>query len=162
MRILSTVCAEFKDENGVVVHRVDGKNRNKNHKAPEVIRRDPLFAMLERDGSLEAVFTEEDARKLDKIDPEAGVDASGKRLLRDPETIDPAGDAKASGKKLIQKPEMLDFPDEAEASGKKLAQKTETPDPADEAETTGKKAVRKNAGASGEKPTASTEKDQKR
>ena len=53
MLILSRVCAEFRDRNGTIIHRVTPETRLTFQEAPEAIREDPLFRMLLDDRSIE-------------------------------------------------------------------------------------------------------------
>ena len=80
MTILCRVCAEFRNPDGTLIHKVGTAERNVPHQAPDMIIRDPLFTLLESDGSLTAVTTKAEEKKLENTDPTAGVDASGKRL----------------------------------------------------------------------------------
>lgn len=79
MLILSRVCAEFRDRNGAVIHRVTPQTRLTFQEAPDAIRDDPLFRMLVNEGALEAAVTPVRKRKLEN-EPQAGTDASGRKL----------------------------------------------------------------------------------
>ncbi len=78
MLLLSRVCAEFHDEKGNVLFSVTPASRHCFLDAPESIRRDPLFAMLVNDGSLEVADTAV-RRKMLEQDPVRQTDASGKK-----------------------------------------------------------------------------------
>ena len=91
MTILCRVCAEFRYPDGSLIHKVGPAERNMPHQAPDNISLDPLFALLESDGSLTAVTTKAEQKKLENMDPTAGVDASGKRIQ--PEPADPESNA---------------------------------------------------------------------
>ena len=78
MLILSRVCVEFRDHAGMPVFRVNPWERNVLIQAPEAIREDPIFALLEAEGSLDVVKNEKQAKMLE-ADPIQGADASGKR-----------------------------------------------------------------------------------
>ena len=80
MILLCRVCAEFRDAEGTLLHKVGIRERNLPHQAPDNIVQDPLFGLLESDGTLTAVYTKEEQKKLENMDPTAGVDASGKRI----------------------------------------------------------------------------------
>jgi len=79
MRILSRVCAIFKDRNGNEIHRITRNDLMVMHDAPDAIRQDPLFNLLVADRSLE-VIPEGNKKKEKQLenDPTAGIDASGK------------------------------------------------------------------------------------
>ena len=78
MLILSRVCAEFRDRNGAVIHRVTPADRLTFREAPEAIREDPLFRMLLEEGALEAGVTAVEKRKLE-ADPAGETDAAGRK-----------------------------------------------------------------------------------
>lgn len=108
MLILSRVCAEFRDRNGTIIHRVTPETRLTFQEAPDAIRQDPLFRLLVDDGTLEAAVTPVQKRKLE-AEPLKGADASGKRIREaDPEKEAPQAakppEKKASGTPK-QKPE---------------------------------------------------------
>ena len=79
MLILSRVCAEFRDGNGHVIHRVTPVNKDSFHEAPESIVQDPLFQMLVNEGSLEANITPARKRALEN-NPSPEHDAAGRAL----------------------------------------------------------------------------------
>lgn len=95
MLILSRVCAEFRDRSGTVVHRVTPETRLCFREAPESIREDPLFHLLIRDGSLEAVAGSAQQKQVE-ADPLEGVDASGRKEAA-------AGRKRAASAKVQQK-----------------------------------------------------------
>ena len=78
MLILSRVCAEFHDSGGRLLLAVRPENLLSFIEAPEEIQADPLFALLQRDGSLEAVRSVSQRRQLEN-DPLADTAADGKR-----------------------------------------------------------------------------------
>ena len=78
MLIISKVCAEFHNRAGEVVFAVHPYEVKSLLTAPEAIREDPLFDMLLQDGSIKAVRSEEQKKRLEK-DPDAGPDAEGRK-----------------------------------------------------------------------------------
>ena len=78
MLILSRVCAEFHDSGGRLLLAVRPENLLSFIEAPEEIQADPLFALLQRDGSLEAVRSVSQRRQLEN-DPLADTAADGKK-----------------------------------------------------------------------------------
>ena len=78
MLILSRVCAEFHDSGGRLLLAVRPENLLSFIEAPEEIQADPLFALLQRDGSLEAVRSVSQRRELEN-DPLADTAADGKK-----------------------------------------------------------------------------------
>lgn len=78
MLILSRVCAEFHDSGGRLLLAVRPENLLSFIEAPEEIQADPLFALLQRDGSLEAVRSVSQRRELEN-DPVADTAADGKK-----------------------------------------------------------------------------------
>lgn len=78
MLILSRVCAEFRDGSGAVVFRVTPATRLSFQEAPESIREDPLFQLLLKDGSVEAVVSAESKKRLE-AEPLKGTDPAGRR-----------------------------------------------------------------------------------
>ena len=81
MLILSRVCAEFRNGTGAVVFRVTPSTRLTFQEAPEEIREDPLFQLLLKDGSVEAVVSAE-SRKALEAEPMKGAEPSGRRKAR--------------------------------------------------------------------------------
>lgn len=79
MLLLSRVCAEFRDRTGAVVWRVTPSARLTFQEVPESVKEDPLFSLLLADGSIEAVTTAGDRKKLE-ADPLKDTDASGRRI----------------------------------------------------------------------------------
>ena len=69
MLILSRVCADFRDKNGVKLFTVTPQTRLTFQEAPEAIRDDPLFTMLLNDHSIE-VTDDTVRRKQLENDPE--------------------------------------------------------------------------------------------
>ena len=78
MLILSRVCAEFHDSGGRLLLAVRPENLLSFIEAPEEIQADPLFALLQRDGSLEAVRSVSQRQELEN-DPVADTAADGKK-----------------------------------------------------------------------------------
>ena len=78
MRILSHVCAEFRNSHGLIIFQVPVCEKNAVVEAPEEIRSDPLFGMLIAEGSLEIVRDEAQQKELEQ-DPYKGTDATGKK-----------------------------------------------------------------------------------
>ena len=85
MLILSRVCAEFRDKNGVKLFTVTPQTRLTFQEAPEAIRDDPLFRMLLADRSIEVADNGPRMKQLEN-DPE-----------HEPKEI-PAGDKKTARK----------------------------------------------------------------
>jgi len=82
MTLISHVFVDFQDENRNVIHRVDAKNIHEPHEAPEGIRKDPIFALLERDGSVRVVYSKEEVHQITNNDPTEGLDATGKKIRK--------------------------------------------------------------------------------
>ena len=79
MVILSRVCADFYDKNGVLLHRITQHDLGNFREAPDSIKQDPLFQMLVDDGSIK--YPADDAKdKALEQDPFAGVTADGKEI----------------------------------------------------------------------------------
>ncbi len=78
MRILSHVCAEFRNGHGLIIFQVPVCEKNAVVEAPEEIRSDPLFGMLVAEGSLEIIKDGEKQKELEN-DPTRGTDATGKK-----------------------------------------------------------------------------------
>ena len=78
MLMICHVCAEFHNKKGETVLTVTPEMTRDFITAPEEIREDPLFGMLEADGSIQAGFTEKEKKILEK-NPKAGITAEGKR-----------------------------------------------------------------------------------
>ena len=88
MILLCRVCAEFYAPDGTLLHKVGMKERLVPHEAPDNITIDPLFTMLVSDGTISYVSSKEDQKKLEQMDPTAGIDASGKRIQPEMENSD--------------------------------------------------------------------------
>ena len=86
MVILSRVCADFYDKNGVLLHRITRRDLGNFRIAPDSIKQDPLFDMLLSDGSLEAPVDKATQKKLEN-DPD-----------KKPEKTETAGTAPAEAK----------------------------------------------------------------
>ena len=79
MKMLSRVCAEFKNKQGDVIFRITPADRLRYiDDAPDEIREDLLFRMLVEDGSIEVVETAAQKKAMEQ-DPAAGTDATGKK-----------------------------------------------------------------------------------
>ena len=65
MLILSRVCAEFHDPAGQTIFTVRRQDLLSFLEAPEAIQSDPLFQLMLKDGSLEAVRSVEQRRELE-------------------------------------------------------------------------------------------------
>ena len=74
MLILSRVCVEFHNSRGETVHRVTPGMLQTFHEAPDSIRDDPIFRLLQEERSLEA-----------------GVSAGRRRALENDPSAEPAG-----------------------------------------------------------------------
>ena len=112
MLILSRVCADFRDRTGAVVHRVTPESRLTFREAPDAIREDPLFRMLVREGSLEAVSAV-DQRKILEADPLKDTDAAGRKTAAPAPDPGAAAGTKASGRKRNASPDVPDGSPEA-------------------------------------------------
>ena len=77
MLILSRVCADFHDRNGVRIFSVTPQTRLTFQEAPEAIRDDPLFQMLLEDRSIEVSDSGPRKKQLEN-DPDAAPDPAGK------------------------------------------------------------------------------------
>ncbi len=97
MLILSRVCAEFRNRLGETVFSITPRNLLSFLEAPEEIQEDPLFSLMLRDGSLEAVRNVDRQRSLE-ADPLAGATPEGRRQSPPPVAAEAAGaeDAPAS------------------------------------------------------------------
>ena len=93
MFLLAHVCAEFRDRNGNAIFRITREQLNGFLNAPDAIQEDPLFAMLVADGSL--VFPPKDEKEKASLenDPTRGIDATGKKIVREDLTEVPVEDA---------------------------------------------------------------------
>ena len=84
MLILSRVCADFRDKNGVKLFTVTPQTRLTFQEAPEAIRDDPLFRMLLADRSIEVADNGPRMKQLEN-DPEhepKEVPAGDKKTVR--------------------------------------------------------------------------------
>ena len=82
MKILSRVCAEFRNRKGDVIYRIRPADRLRYiDDAPEEIREDLLFRMLVGDGSIEVVETAAQKKALEQ-DPTAGTLADGRKASK--------------------------------------------------------------------------------
>ncbi len=81
LTIVCHVAAEFRDRTGRKVFAVSPSDTARILQAPEEIQEDPLFRLLSGDGTLQAVTSVEEKRRLES-DPLAGIDAEGKKISR--------------------------------------------------------------------------------
>jgi len=81
MYILSRVCAEFRDREGNVIHRIGRNDVLTFHEAPDAVQEDLLFKMLVADGSIELPPKDVKEKKRLENDPMAGADATGRRIV---------------------------------------------------------------------------------
>lgn len=110
MLILSRVCAEFHDSGGRLLLAVRPENLLSFIEAPEEIQADPLFALLQRDGSLEAVRSVSQRRQLEN-DPLADTAADGKKASL------PSGEPEGSDTRTEDgQPQRLTEPEKAPVS----------------------------------------------
>ena len=80
MKILSRVCAEFKDKKGNVIYRIGPADRLVyKDDAPDAIKDDLLFGALVAEGSIDVVETAA-GKKAAEQDPTAGALADGRRI----------------------------------------------------------------------------------
>ena len=128
MFLLAHVCAEFRDRNGNTIFRVTREQLNSFLYAPDAIQEDPLFALLVADGSV--VFPPKDEKERARLEnePMRGIDAAGKKIVREVLAEEPVEDAiraeqkgKASAKaeaKAEAKPVKAETKAEAKPTGK--------------------------------------------
>ena len=111
MQIISHVCAEFHDREGLMIYAVTPDMLGRYVPAPDAIRQDPLFDLLVADGSLEPFVTEERLRTLEN-NPHSGIDATGKAIRPVPEETaaeeKPAKAAKPARSPKAEKAEQAD------------------------------------------------------
>ena len=125
MILLCRVCAEFYAPDGTLLHKVGMKERLVPHEAPDNITIDPLFAMLVSDGTISYVSSKEEQKKLEQMDPTAGIDASGKRIHPEPaETESIVDSAETISPDETIENKDADFASEASVSGKKETKST--------------------------------------
>ena len=104
MKMLSRVCADFKDRNGNVIYRIGPADRLVyKDDVPEAIQEDLLFRMLVEDGSIDVIETAAQ-KKAAEQDPTAGADATGRKQTK----------AKADAKAGAEQKPVEDKPAEAE------------------------------------------------
>ena len=90
MKILSRVCAEFKNKQGEVIYRIGPADRLVyKEDAPEAIKEDLLFGALVAEGSLEVIETAAQKKAVEQ-DPTAGSDATGKKIVKNKADEKPA------------------------------------------------------------------------
>ncbi len=155
MLILCRVCAEFTDRFGRTVFTVRPRDLLSFLDAPEEIRSDPLFDMMLRDGSLEAVRSVEERTALEN-DPEAGITAEGRKVPEarnaEAEAPDPAPGISVPGAALHSGPEENSGPGEAPAASAAEAGASDipaVPDPAGEPEAQEASSAASGSAASG-------------
>lgn len=91
MTIISRVSAELKSRDGTRTLRITPTDLMAIKDAPEFFMEDPLYDLLVSEGSLEAVRTVEQKKRLES-DPVSGHDASGRRV-REKTTATPSAKA---------------------------------------------------------------------
>ena len=123
MRIHFRVCADFYDKYGKEIYRVRPADLEGYHDVPEEIRQDPLFQMLEKDGSIVYADKAEKQRAIEN-DPMAGATADGKEVK--PKTSKTKSTAKSKTKE--------EKPSGAEAEAKETAETAGAAEAADQAE----------------------------
>jgi len=90
MKILSRVCAEFKDKKGNVIYRIGPADRLVyKDDAPEAIKQDLLFSALVAEGSIDVIETAAE-KKAAEQDPMAGSLADGRKAskVKDEKKVD--------------------------------------------------------------------------
>ncbi len=90
MKILSRVCAEFKDKKGNVIYRIGPENRRIYlENVPEAIKQDLLFGALVAEGSIDVIETAAE-KKAAEQDPTAGALADGRKAskVKDEKKVD--------------------------------------------------------------------------
>ena len=80
MLIMSRVCAEFHDRNGLVIHRITPAMIGLYLDAPDAIQEDLLYKLLLADGSIKKPEDAKKDRNLEQ-DPMAGATADGKDIV---------------------------------------------------------------------------------
>ena len=96
LTIVCHVAAEFRDRTGRTVFAVSPSDTARILQAPEEIQEDPLFRLLSGDGTLQAVTSVEEKRRLES-DPLAGIDAEGKKISRKAHNAEGAADPADAG-----------------------------------------------------------------
>ena len=82
MKILSRVCAEFRDKKGNVIYRIGPADRLVyKDDAPDAIKDDLLFGALVAEGSIDVIETAAE-KKAAEQDPTAGSLADGKKIAK--------------------------------------------------------------------------------
>ena len=82
MKILSRVCAEFKDKKGNVIYRIGPADRLVyKDDAPDAIKDDLLFGALVAEGSIDVIETAAE-KKAAEQDPTSGSLADGKKIAK--------------------------------------------------------------------------------
>ena len=128
MLILSRVCAEFHDSGGRLLLAVRPENLLSFIEAPEEIQADPLFALLQRDGSLEAVRSVSQRRQLEN-NPLADTAADGKKVTASVPEQDRAGEPleKASDSEKTPAAEKPQQPSERKPASRKKSSSADEP-----------------------------------
>ena len=133
--ILSRVCAEFRDCAGQTVFTITPDKLLSFLEAPEAIREDPLFDMMLRDGSLEAVQSVSQQRNLE-ADPKADTTAEGKKPAK---SRGKAAAAEADPTAESAQPAAVSAPEPSGKKSESAGKKTEAAEiTADSAETAAK------------------------
>ena len=82
MKMLSRVCADFKDRKGNVIYRIRPADRLVyKDDVPEEVQEDLLFRMLVEDGSIDVIETAAQ-KKAAELDPTAGALADGRKQTK--------------------------------------------------------------------------------
>ena len=122
MLILSRVCAEFHDKSGQTIFNITPQNLLSFLTAPDAIQEDPLFRLMLADGSLEAVRSVDQRKKLEN-DPAAGVTAEGRKAAAG----SPSEPAAESGVPTILSAAATPAPAEAGLPASEASEKPEAP-----------------------------------
>ena len=101
MLIVAYVCAEFHDKTGTVIHRIRPEDLRIVTEAPEAIRKDPLFDMMVREGSLRVPETKAEVKKLEN-DPEPKAPVTKAQESADNTGSAAPTDEKKSGRKSAE------------------------------------------------------------
>ena len=90
MRIVSRVAAAFYRPDRTKIYEITARDMLVILDAPDEIRRDPLFDLMVREGSLQ-VINSADTQKMVELDPKQGTNAEGRKItVPDPEPENPA------------------------------------------------------------------------
>ena len=103
MRIVSRVAAAFYRPDQTQIFEVTARDLLVILEAPDEIRRDPLFDMLVKEGSLEAISSGDQQKELEK-NPVQDANAEGRKItVPDPDEAPEAPEAPAPAKKTAAK-----------------------------------------------------------